>query len=109
MSVSIYIFKLVHSSTCQVFLIIMSAYFQPGFRDDDFFPLTVLAMTLGEISYVDNFVENNNHPFTIDSYIIVTIFMLVMPIALMNLLVSTVTFDLTLSHYLRCVSKGNLQ
>ena len=50
--------------------------------------LTVLAMTLGEINYVDVFVENNNYPFTVDSYILVGIFMLMMPIALVNLLVS---------------------
>ena len=54
--------------------------------------LTVLAMTLGELNYVDVFVENNNNPFKVDSYILVGIFMLMMPIALVNLLVSTVKF-----------------
>ena len=54
--------------------------------------LTVLAMTLGELNYVDVFVENNNYPFKVDSYILVGIFMLMMPIALVNLLVSTIKF-----------------
>ena len=66
----------------------MSSYFQTGFRDKDFHPLTVLAMTLGEMNYIDIFVESNNFPFTIDSYILCGIFMLMMPIALVNLLVS---------------------
>ena len=47
-------------------------------------------MTLGELNYVDVFVESNNFPFTIDSYIVCGVFMLMMPIALVNLLVSTV-------------------
>ena len=63
-------------------------FFQPGFRENDFFPLTVLAMTLGEIGFVETFVESDNYPFTIDSYILITLFMIIMPIALMNLLVS---------------------
>jgi hypothetical protein len=44
-------------------------------------------MTLGEINFVDVYVEQDNSPFTVDAYIIVTLFMIVMPIALMNLLV----------------------
>ena len=64
--------------------------FQTGFREQDFSLLTVLAMTLGELNYVDVFVESNNFPFTIDSYIVCGVFMLMMPIALVNLLVSTV-------------------
>ena len=54
--------------------------------------LTVLAMTLGEMNYVDVFVESDNFPFTIDSYIVVGIFMLMMPIALVNLLVGIKLF-----------------
>ena len=70
------------------FLNAVVTFFQPGFRDEDFFPLTVLAMTLGEINYVDTFVSSDNNPFTIDAYIIITLFMIVMPIAVINLLVS---------------------
>ncbi|KAL4239818.1 hypothetical protein ACF0H5_000620 [Mactra antiquata] len=66
----------------------------PGFRDHDFFPLTVLAMTLGEINFVDVYVERDNSPFIIDSYIIVTLFMIVMPIALMNLLIGVAVGDI---------------
>ncbi|XP_053379727.1 transient receptor potential cation channel subfamily A member 1-like [Mercenaria mercenaria] len=66
----------------------------PGFRDNDVFPLTVLAMTLGEINFVDVYVEQDNSPFTADAYIIVTMFMIVMPIALMNLLIGVAVGDI---------------
>ncbi|XP_060576349.1 transient receptor potential cation channel subfamily A member 1-like [Ruditapes philippinarum] len=66
----------------------------PGFRDNDVFPLTVLAMTLGEINFVDVYVEQDNSPFTVDAYIIVTLFMIIMPIALMNLLIGVAVGDI---------------
>ncbi|WAQ95707.1 TRPA1-like protein [Mya arenaria] len=67
---------------------------RPGFRDEDFFPLTVLSMTLGEIGFVETFVESNNSPFTVDSYIILILFVIVMPIALMNLLIGIAVGDI---------------
>ena len=77
--------------------------FQTGFRDQDFSILTVLAMTLGEMNYVDVFVDNNNYPFTVDSYILVGIFMLMMPIALVNLLVSNCTISYEPRHEKTCL------
>lgn len=53
----------------------------------DVFPLTVFTMMLGEINFIDLFVEADNRPFTADAYILLTVFMILMPIALMNLLV----------------------
>ena len=50
-------------------------------------------MTLGEIEFNDVFLENDLHPFYVDVRIILFIFLLLMPIVLMNLLVG-----ISLSH-----------
>ena len=44
-------------------------------------------MTLGELNYVDTFETEDNSPFKVDNYVIIAVFMLVMPIGLMNLMV----------------------
>ena len=45
-------------------------------------------MMLGEINYIDNFVGGGTYPFQTDSYILIIVFCLIMPLALMNFLVS---------------------
>ncbi|KAK3090273.1 hypothetical protein FSP39_010553 [Pinctada imbricata] len=65
-----------------------------GFGEFDPSPLAVFAMTLGELNYIDTFVTSDNSPFTTDNYILVTIFMFVMPIALMNLLIGVAVGDI---------------
>ncbi|KAL5018902.1 hypothetical protein ScPMuIL_004624 [Solemya velum] len=78
----------------QAFIVIMAR--TPGFRQNmqDVFPLTVFTMMLGEINFIDLFVEADNRPFTADAYILLTVFMILMPIALMNLLVGIAVGDI---------------
>ena len=65
---------------------------QPGFKDRDVYPLTSLSMMLGEFNYIDTFTTGANDPFAIDGYCIMFLFFLVMPLALMNFLVSIFKF-----------------
>ena len=53
--------------------------------------LNVLTMTLGEIEFVDNFIRDPGmaDPFKLDVYILLAIFLFLMPIVLINLMVST--------------------
>jgi len=51
--------------------------------------LNIIVMTLGEIEFNDIFLENNLEPFYVDVRIILFIFLFLMPIVLMNLLVTS--------------------
>ena len=51
-------------------------------------------MALGELSYVERFVTDNSSPLRIDSIILITLFMVVVPIALMNLLIGVAVGDI---------------
>lgn len=51
-------------------------------------------MALGEISFVDRFIATNTGPFQLDNLIIISIFMAVIPIALMNLLIGIAVGDI---------------
>ncbi|XP_048757850.2 transient receptor potential cation channel subfamily A member 1-like [Ostrea edulis] len=75
----------------QAFYITMSqtAGFQPG----EFFPLTVLSMTIGEINFIDNFMSGSNAAFYYDNLILFFLFALIMPISLMNLLIGVAVGD----------------
>ena len=55
---------------------------------------TILDMALGELSYVERFVTDNSSPLGIDSIILITLFMVVVPIALMNLLIGVAVGDI---------------
>jgi len=54
--------------------------------------LNIIVMTLGEIEFNDIFLENELAPFYVDVRIILLIFLFLMPIVLMNLLVSFFCF-----------------
>ena len=54
---------------------------------------------LGEMNFISNFVQADIEPFTIDSYLLFFFFVIVLPVALMNLLVS-------LEVRRRCIWKG---
>ena len=62
---------------------------QPGFQQDQPYPATVLSMTLGELNFIDNFLSGTDQAFYIDNLVLFSLFALIMPISLMNLLVST--------------------
>ena len=51
--------------------------------------MNVFVMTLGEIDFYDNFVEPDLGPFVADAYLLLSVFLFLMPIVLMNLMVST--------------------
>lgn len=51
-------------------------------------------MALGELSFVEEFIENNTGPFRVDNLILISVFMIVMPIALMNLLIGVAVGDI---------------
>ncbi len=51
--------------------------------------VNVMVMTLGEIEFMDNFVALDLKPFQADVYILLVIFLFIMPIVLMNLMVNT--------------------
>ena len=51
-------------------------------------------MALGELSYVERFVTDNNSPLRVDRIILITLFMIVVPIALMNLLIGVAVGDI---------------
>ena len=55
---------------------------------------TILDMALGELSYVERFVTDNSSPLREDSIILITLFMVVVPIALMNLLIGVAVGDI---------------
>ena len=50
--------------------------------------LNIFVMTLGEIEFGDNFVGVNLGAFETDVYVLLFIFLFLMPIVLMNLMVS---------------------
>lgn len=60
---------------------------QPGFENGQPYPITVLAMTLGELNFVDNFVSGLDRTFYYDNLTLFILFAMIMPISLMNLLV----------------------
>ncbi|XP_060064198.1 transient receptor potential cation channel subfamily A member 1-like [Ylistrum balloti] len=66
----------------------------PGLTPDSWYPMTVLSMTLGEINFVDNYSSTLNTPYTIDNMFLMGMFMIVMPIGLMNLLVGIAVGDI---------------
>ena len=49
--------------------------------------LNIFVMTLGEIEFADNFVNAELGNFKADVYILLVIFLFLMPIVLMNLMV----------------------
>ena len=55
---------------------------------------TILDMALGELSYVERLVKEIRSPQRIDSIILITLFMIVVPIALMNLLIGVAVGDI---------------
>lgn len=55
---------------------------------------TVLDMALGELNYVDRFVTGNTGPLRIDGLVLITLFMVCVPIALMNLLIGVAVGDI---------------
>ncbi len=50
--------------------------------------LNIFVMTLGEIEFGDNFVQQRLGPFQADVYALLFVFLFLMPIVLMNLMVS---------------------
>ncbi|KAK3091697.1 hypothetical protein FSP39_021951 [Pinctada imbricata] len=68
----------------------------PGFRREssDAYPITVVAMMLGELNYITNFVMSDTSPFLIDNYFLILSFMITIPLALMNLLIGIAVGDI---------------
>ncbi|XP_069125234.1 transient receptor potential cation channel subfamily A member 1-like isoform X2 [Argopecten irradians] len=66
----------------------------PGLTPDSWYPMTVLSMTLGELNFVSNYASSLNEPFVVDNMFLMTMFMVIMPIALMNLLVGIAVGDI---------------
>ncbi|XP_067935402.1 transient receptor potential cation channel subfamily A member 1-like isoform X2 [Watersipora subatra] len=58
--------------------------------------LSTMNMALGELSFVDRFVISNTGPFRGDNFVLITIFMVVVPIALVNLLIGVAVGDIDL-------------
>ncbi|XP_064641028.1 transient receptor potential cation channel subfamily A member 1-like isoform X2 [Lineus longissimus] len=56
--------------------------------------VTTLVMTLGEINYFDNFAGQNLEPFKTDAYILLVLFIFLMPIMMMNLTVGVAIGDI---------------
>lgn len=56
--------------------------------------LNTFVMTLGEIEFVDNFVEPNLGLFEVDIYILLVIFLFLMPLVLMNLMIGIAVGDI---------------
>ncbi|XP_074649063.1 uncharacterized protein LOC141904378 [Tubulanus polymorphus] len=56
--------------------------------------VTVMIMTLGEINYMDSFVHSDLGPFKHDGFILLVVFVIVMPIMIMNLLVGIAVGDI---------------
>jgi len=72
----------------------MILFFQPEFSDPGLSFVSVFDMALGELNYVDRFVISDTQPFRIDNLIIFTIFMVIVPISLMNLLIGVAVGDI---------------
>ncbi|OWF48478.1 Transient receptor potential cation channel subfamily A member 1 [Mizuhopecten yessoensis] len=66
----------------------------PGLTPDSWYPMTVLSMTLGELNFVSNYASETNAPFVVDNMLLMTMFMVIMPIGLMNLLVGIAVGDI---------------
>lgn len=60
---------------------------QPGFDQLGPMLINIVVMTLGEIEYIDGFLEKNLQPFSVDALFILLIFLFLMPLVLMNLMV----------------------
>ena len=74
----------------------LSCYlFQAVFDDLGKAVLNIFVMTLGEIEFGDNFVGVELGPFETDVYVLLFIFLFLMPIVLMNLMVRTVIYVCT--------------
>ena len=56
--------------------------------------LNIFVMTLGEIEFGDNFVAESLGAFETDVYVLLFIFLFLMPIVLMNLMVCNVSSTL---------------
>ena len=54
--------------------------------------LNIFVMTLGEIEFGDNFVAESLGAFETDVYVLLFIFLFLMPIVLMNLMVWNISF-----------------
>ena len=52
--------------------------------------VNIFVMTLGEIEFQDVFVDAELGPFTADAYLLLAVFLFLMPIVLMNLMVSNI-------------------
>lgn len=76
----------------QAFYITMAQ--TPGFQNGQPYPITVLAMTLGELNFVDNFVSGLDRTFYYDNLTLFILFAMIMPISLMNLLIGVAVGDI---------------
>nr|XP_022316497.1 transient receptor potential cation channel subfamily A member 1-like [Crassostrea virginica] len=76
----------------QAFYITMAQ--TPGFQQDQPYPATVLSMTLGELNFIDNFLSGTDQAFYIDNLVLFSLFALIMPISLMNLLIGVAVGDI---------------
>ncbi|XP_067937028.1 transient receptor potential cation channel subfamily A member 1-like [Watersipora subatra] len=56
--------------------------------------LSTMNMALGELSFVDRFVIGNTGPFYIDNLVLIGLFMVIVPIALMNLMIGIAVGDI---------------
>ena len=72
----------------------MILFLQPEFGDPGLSFVSVFDMALGGLNYVDRFVISDIKPFRIDNLIIFTIFMVIVPISLMNLLIGVAVGDI---------------
>ncbi|XP_074649568.1 transient receptor potential cation channel subfamily A member 1-like isoform X2 [Tubulanus polymorphus] len=66
----------------------------PVFETFEANAVTVMIMTVGEINYKDSFVGSELSPFKHDCFILLVVFVIVMPIMIMNLLVGIAVGDI---------------
>lgn len=80
----------------------LSLYFPPQhFRSIHLAMYNTMVMSLGEMEFLDAFTPNSSY-YDVDNFIIFTIFIFIMPIVLMNLLVSADAY--TSCHKVLCTS-----
>ena len=53
-----------------------------------------MVMALGELDFVERFIDTNTGPFYVDNLLLIGLFMIIMPIALMNLLIGVAVGDI---------------
>lgn len=67
---------------------------QPEFQTPLVGLLTVMDMALGELSYIERALQENAGPFQNDNLILMTLFMILISISLINLLIGVAVGDI---------------